>query len=94
MNNFVDPDNAFLAARITKDELWRVTYGEIPGLSNEEYIARLPMKYESILPGKPKPGEYQLLSAQPYRCHQRLAKAMRVGRFLLAGDAAHMTNSL
>lgn len=32
------------------------------------------------------------MSISPYRIHQRLAKSMRVGRFLLAADAAHLCN--
>lgn len=94
VNNVIDPESPFLAAKITKDGLFRVTYGDKPGLTNEEYLERLPMKFESILPGNPKPGDYKLLSARPYRCHQRLSKLMRVGRFLLVGDAAHLTNPL
>lgn len=29
-----------MAARVTKDGFWRVTYGEIPGLIRQEIIAR------------------------------------------------------
>jgi 2-polyprenyl-6-methoxyphenol hydroxylase-like FAD-dependent oxidoreductase len=83
-----------MAARISNDGMWRVSYGEIPGLSPEELRARQPMKFEKMLPGHPKPGEYKLANFSPYKIHQRLAEKMRVGRFLLAADAAHLCNPL
>lgn len=83
-----------MAAKITKDGMWRVTYGDTPGLTNEEYLARQPMRYEQILPGKPKPGDYKLKNASPYKLHQRCVTSMRVGRVLLAADAAHLCNPL
>lgn len=83
-----------MAARISNDGLWRVSYGEIPGLSNEELLARQPKKFEQMLPGHPKPGDYKITNISPYRIHQRLAKEMRVGRIILAADAAHLCNPL
>ncbi|KAF5615739.1 FAD binding domain protein [Fusarium sp. NRRL 25303] len=91
-NFIIDPTNWYMAAKITKDGLWRVTYGEIPGLTRDELIARQPDKFERMLPGNPKPEEYKLASISPYRVHQRLAEKLRVGRFLLAADAAHLCN--
>lgn len=80
-----------MVALIAKDGMWRVTYGEKSGLSNEELLARQPAKFEAMLPGHPKPGSnaYRITNISPYRVHQRLAEKMRVGRFLLAADAAH-----
>lgn len=49
------------------------------------------MKYEALLPG-PRPLEYDLKMVSPYRIHQRCANTFRIGRVLLAGDAAHLTN--
>lgn len=83
-----------MAAKITSDGMWRVTYGDEWGLSNEEYLKRQPMRYEKILPGNPKPGDYRLANASPYKLHQRCVDKMRVGRFLLAADAAHLCNPL
>ena len=83
-----------MAARISKDGLWRVSYGEVAGLSREEIVARQPEKFKHILPGHPSPDEYKLVNINPYRVHQRLARSMRVGRFLLAADAAHLCNPL
>lgn len=80
-----------MVARISTDGMWRVSYGEIPGLSDEELIARQPMKFQKMFPGHPtaESGEYRLTNISPYKVHQRLAERMRVGRILLAADAAH-----
>src|SRR3979490_1869488 len=50
------------------------------------------MKYETMLPGNPKPGDYKLTNISPYKIHQRCAEKFRLGRFLLAADAAHLCN--
>jgi 2-polyprenyl-6-methoxyphenol hydroxylase-like FAD-dependent oxidoreductase len=81
-----------MAAKITNDGVYRVTYGETPGLSLEEMRARQPWKFETMLPGHPKPSEYDILNFAPYKMHQRCAPSFRVGRFLLAADAAHICN--
>ncbi|KAK6004307.1 hypothetical protein QM012_008169 [Aureobasidium pullulans] len=91
-NFIIHPEHWHMAARISNDGLWRVSYGEVAGLSHEEILARQPEKFKHILPGKPGPGDYRLVNISPYRVHQRLARKMRVGRFLLAADAAHLCN--
>ncbi|KXX73490.1 Para-nitrophenol 4-monooxygenase [Madurella mycetomatis] len=91
-NFIIHPENFFMAAQITHDGLYRITYGETPGLSREEYLARQPAKFEAMLPGHPKPGEYKIINFSPYRMHQRCAPKFRVGRVLLAADAAHLCN--
>lgn len=78
-----------MAARITTDGMWRVSYGELPGLNFEELKGRQPMKFRTMLPGNPAPEDYRMVNFSPYKIHQRLAESMRVGRFLLAADAAH-----
>jgi 2-polyprenyl-6-methoxyphenol hydroxylase-like FAD-dependent oxidoreductase len=83
-----------MAARITNDGMWRVTYGEIGGLTKEQYIERQPAKYKAMLPGHPEPSEYRLTNISPYKIHQRLAEKLRVGRVLLAADAGHLCNPL
>lgn len=83
-----------MAAKISNDGLWRVTYGESTGLTNEQLRERQPQKFKEMLPGHPDPSEYRLVNFSPYKIHQRLAKSMRVGRFLLAADAAHLCNPL
>lgn len=97
-NNIIDNEHWFMAARIIpsteagKNDIWRISYGELPGLSTEELMERLPMKFEAMLPGHPRPGSYEVLNKAPYRVHQRIADTMRKGRVLLAADAAHLCN--
>jgi 2-polyprenyl-6-methoxyphenol hydroxylase-like FAD-dependent oxidoreductase len=83
-----------MASRIGKDGLYRITYGEKPGFTTEQLRERLPEKFRTMLPGHPEPSEYKVENFAPYKVHQRLAKSMRVGRFLLAADAAHLCNPL
>ena len=94
-SNFViDKEHWNMVATIQPDGLLRVTYGEIGGLTKEEYLARQPAKFQSFLPGRPTPNKYKIVNFSPYKVHQRLAEKMRVGRFLLAADAAHLCNPL
>ncbi|KAJ5157146.1 uncharacterized protein N7482_008246 [Penicillium canariense] len=70
-NFIVHPKNWYMAARITTDGLYRVSYGDTPGLTREEYIARQPQRYAEILPGNPKPGDYKITNISPYKLQQR-----------------------
>ncbi|KEF60689.1 uncharacterized protein A1O9_02250 [Exophiala aquamarina CBS 119918] len=90
----IHPENWFVIARIDKRGLWRVVYGEAPGLSAEEIRARLPDRFRKTLPGHPEPEEYRIQNVTPYTVHQRCAEKMRVGRVLMAGDAAHLNNPM
>ncbi|KAI8714023.1 putative monooxygenase [Fusarium sp. LHS14.1] len=91
-NFIIDPHHWYMASKITRDGMWRVTYGEVPGLEPKEIIARQPDKFKIMLPGHPEPDQYKLVNISPYKTHQRLAREMRLGRFLLAADAAHLCN--
>lgn len=93
-NFIIDPENWYMAAKITRGGMWRVTYGEQRGLTESELIARQPEKFRTMLPGHPEPSQYRLVNISPYKVHQRLAQKMHVGRFLLAADAAHLCNPL
>lgn len=87
-----------MAARISphrnEKALWRITYGELPGLSREELLARQPDKFRTFLPGHPEPESYKVVNFSPYKIHQRCAPSLRVGRIVLAADAAHLCNPL
>ena len=96
-NFIIDPVHWYMAARIgphadPKKNLWRISYGELTGLSDEELMERLPMKFEQMLPGHPKPGDYRVVNKSPYKVHQRCCESMRVNHILLAADAAHLCN--
>ncbi|KAB5559737.1 hypothetical protein GE09DRAFT_65975 [Coniochaeta sp. 2T2.1] len=89
---FIHDTHWHMVAKIQSDGLYRVTYGEIGGLTRDELIERQPAKYAAFLPGNPTPDQYKIVNFSPYRVHQRCVDNMRVGRFLLAADAAHLCN--
>jgi 2-polyprenyl-6-methoxyphenol hydroxylase-like FAD-dependent oxidoreductase len=90
-NQISDGKNWAIIAVISKDGLWRVTYGEDPDLPEEEAIRRIPEHYVRWMDlSEP----YKIVAAQPYRVHERAAERFRVGRVLLAGDAAHVTQPI
>jgi 2-polyprenyl-6-methoxyphenol hydroxylase-like FAD-dependent oxidoreductase len=85
----IDDHYGAVIAILNNEGLWRCTYMEDAALPEETFLERLPHMYEAILPGR---GSYELVAASPYRMHQRSAQHYRVGRIVLAGDAAHVTN--
>ncbi|KAF7535041.1 hypothetical protein G7054_g5740 [Neopestalotiopsis clavispora] len=91
-NFIIDPEHWYMASKITKDGMWRVSYGAPSGLTTEELREQLPEKWKQMLPGQPSPDDYRITNFSPYKVHQRLAESMRVGPFLLAADAAHLCN--
>lgn len=88
--NFVlDPDHWAIIPKISDDGLWRLTYGEPPAVRREDLRDRLEAKLRVLLLG----GDVVLPEAfSPYRVHNRCTSSFRIGRVLLAGDAAHVTN--
>jgi 3-(3-hydroxy-phenyl)propionate hydroxylase len=73
--------------------LWRLIYPTDPELPESAYDE--PAKIEAWLQGFAAQGEpYELRYRSFYRVHQRVAREWRVGRVLLAGDAAHSNNPL
>ncbi|KAF1976964.1 FAD/NAD(P)-binding domain-containing protein [Bimuria novae-zelandiae CBS 107.79] len=91
-NFIIHPTEWYMAAKVTKDGIWRVTYGDDESLSREEIVKRQPARYEKILPGHPKPNEYKLVGISPYKLQQRCAPSFRVGKIVLVADAAHLCN--
>lgn len=90
-NMISDPVNWAVIAQIDNTGLWRVAYGEDSELSEEQRLARVDQRLRHWLP---EGAEYTLERANSYRVHQRSASSYRVGRVLLAGDAAHATNPI
>jgi 2-polyprenyl-6-methoxyphenol hydroxylase-like FAD-dependent oxidoreductase len=88
-NMISDPDEWAVIARLGRENLWRVTFGEDASLAEEQVYERIPQHYARLLPA---PGPYRIAAAAPYRVHERCAPHFRVGRVLLAGDAAHVCN--
>jgi len=89
-NFIVDPDHWAIIPQIS-DDLWRLTYGEPGHLDRAVLRDRLADKLAVLLPGH-DPTEPEAFS--PYRVHNRCAERFRLGRVLLAGDAAHINNPI
>ena len=85
----IDPTYGAIIAKIDDTGLWRCTYSESAELPEDGVRDRMSAYFEVVLPGAP---DVELDAFQPYRMHQRAAERFRVGRVLLAGDAAHATN--
>ena len=88
-NMICDPVNWAVVARLGRENLWRVTFGEDAALAEEDVYARIPAHYAAIFPAN---DPYRIVAWSPYRVQERCAPSFRVGRALLAGDAAHACN--
>ena len=88
-NMVIDPVDWAVIAKLGRDNLWRVTYGEDATLDEAAILERLPEHFARILPAG---ASYRIDNFSPYRVHERCATSFRVGRVLLAGDAAHACN--
>jgi 3-(3-hydroxy-phenyl)propionate hydroxylase len=89
-NFLIDPEHGAVIAKIDEQGLWRCTYCEDLSLPEETIPERMPAYFRSILP--PDSDLPEVVQWSPYRMHQRSAERMRIGRVVLAGDAAHATN--
>ena len=76
-----------------QDGLWRIAFpvhpeeDEAAVLEDEAVEARM-QRFS------PQPGRYAVPQKGIYRVHQRVARDWRLGRIVLAGDAAHLNNPL
>jgi 3-(3-hydroxy-phenyl)propionate hydroxylase len=85
----VDPTYGAVVYKINLEGLWRFTFAEQTTQPLETVMERIPRFIDTVLPGDKK---YELVLHTAYNMHQRTAATYRVGRILLAGDAAHLTN--
>ena len=85
----IDHVHGAVIVKLDDTGIWRCTYSEDASLPEETVSERLPGHFAVLLPGDQG---YELASHAPYKMHQRAADRFRVGRVLLAGDAAHVTN--
>ncbi len=73
--------------------LWRVLFPIAP--EEDEAAALSEANIERLMQGfQPKAGRYAIQYKSIYKVHQRVASDFRVGRALLAGDAAHLNNPI
>ncbi len=72
-------------------DFWRCSLYYDPDLSFEEATSddRIQSQLYEIFS---KPDPYEIIDVRPYRVHQRIVDTYRVGRVLLAGDAAHINS--
>jgi 3-(3-hydroxy-phenyl)propionate hydroxylase len=85
----IDATYGAIIVKLDKGDLWRCTYSESLELAEESISERMPAYFDVILPGA---RDIEVDAFAAYRMHQRAAEHFRVGRVLLAGDAAHATN--
>jgi hypothetical protein len=48
-NFIINPEQWYMAAKISTDGMWRVTYGEVGGLTEKEILDRQPSKFEKMV---------------------------------------------
>ena len=72
-------------------DFWRCSLYYDPALSFEAALApeRVQQQLQSIVSN---PAPFDVVDSRPYRVHQRIVSNYRVGRVLLAGDAAHINS--
>lgn len=85
----VDPVYGAVVYKINLEGLWRFTFAEQATEPLETVMDRILQFIRTVLPGDQK---YELALHTAYNMHQRTAATYRVGRVVLAGDAAHITN--
>lgn len=88
-NFMMDDVYGAIIAKIDESDLWRITFMEDLSQPLETVRERIHTFYDAYVPGIEG---YDLVQYSPYRMHQRCVDTMRIGRVLLAGDAAHITN--
>jgi 3-(3-hydroxy-phenyl)propionate hydroxylase len=73
--------------------LWRLAFPTDTAIPEEEILsdAFVLARLHSFLPHQ---AAFDIPYRSAYRVHQRVAKQFRIGRVLLAGDAAHVNNPL
>ncbi len=88
--NYVFDPVEWLVLLRTPDH-WRVLLPTAANTRDEDEIRRLPERLTAIADiGRP----WRIRHASLYQVHQRVTERFRIGRVLLAGDAAHVNNPL
>jgi 2-polyprenyl-6-methoxyphenol hydroxylase-like FAD-dependent oxidoreductase len=90
-NIVLDPDHWAIIPKIDQTGLWRCTYREEGTMSEAEARRALPERYALFHPDLPACTPE---AVSPYRVHDRCTERFRIGRVLMAGDAAHLVNPI
>ena len=82
-------DSHFSMMQLKK--VWRVGFSPRPGQSHEDALKseQIQARLQEI---HPKEGPYEIANKGAYTIHRRIADGFRVGRMILAGDAAHLNS--
>jgi len=95
-NYFADPEewiNCFKVAGDGPPGLWRAVFPVSVTAAEEELFDEASVQAR-LQKAFPKAGNYDIAHRNLYTVHQRVAATFRKGRVLLAGDAAHVNNSI
>jgi 3-(3-hydroxy-phenyl)propionate hydroxylase len=93
---FADPEewcNCFKVAADGPPGLWRTVFPTDPQASDAELMSddAVQSRLQKFFPN---PQPYEIVHRNLYTTHQRVAATFRKGRVLLAGDSAHVNNSI
>ncbi len=91
VNYIADPDEWLVLLRTV--DLWRAMFPVGADESDDEALTddACERRLQGVVA---KPERYDIAHRTIYRVHQRVTDTFRVGRVLLAGDAAHINNPL
>ncbi len=95
-NYYADPDewsNLFKVAGDGPPGLWRAVFPTDMSQTDEEVMndEAVQIRMQKFFP---KNGDYDIVHQNVYTINQRVAATFRQGRILLAGDSAHLNNSI
>jgi 3-(3-hydroxy-phenyl)propionate hydroxylase len=93
---FADPNewcNCFKVAADGPPGLWRTVFPADPSVSESELLSdkSVQARLQKFFPLEQS---YEIVHRNLYTTHQRVAATFRLGRVLLAGDAAHVNNPI
>jgi len=93
---FADPDewcNCFKVSANGPPGLWRTVFPTNPEACDEELLSdeAVQARLQNFFPSSEP---YEIVHRNLYVTHQRVASAFRLGRVVLAGDAAHVNNPI
>jgi len=95
-NYIADPDewcNCFKVAADGPPGLWRLVFPADPEADEEALLAD-DFVQEKMQKFFKRDSDYDIVHRNLYNVHQRVASTFRLGRILLAGDSAHVNNSI
>lgn len=91
VNYFSDPEQWCVLLRVPS--MWRVLFPVSEDYSDEQVLSDDSVQ-EHLQRLAPVRGQHRTMHRTIYKVHQRVAHSFRLGRVLLAGDAAHINNPL